>query len=296
MTPDLKNAPPPRPVDPGLYVVATPIGNLRDISLRALDVLAAAEVVLAEDTRVASRLLSAYGLKKTIWRFDDHVEGDRIAEILQRLSSGGIIAQVSDAGTPLVSDPGYRLMKAVRDAGLRAFSIPGASSVLAALCVSGLPVDQFHFAGFLPPKSSARQTRLKTLKAIDATLIVFESGPRLLKSLTDILSVLGDRRISLCRELTKLHETVIMGRVSALISDPRCDGPRGEMVLVIAPQEGLEGAVSHPDRSESLTLDEALKAALVDLSPSEAAKQIAARFHQPRQQVYQRALQLKSAS
>ena len=290
---DLKHAPPPRLVDPGLYVVATPIGNLRDISLRALDVLGAAEIVLAEDTRVASRLLSAYGLKKTVWRFDDHVEGDRIGEILQRLEAGAIIAQVSDAGTPLISDPGYRLMKAAREAGLRAFSIPGASSVLAALCVSGLPADQFHFAGFLPPKSAARQTRLKTLKMIEATLIVFESGPRLLKSLTEILSVLGDRRISLCRELTKLHETVITGRVSELIADPRCDGPRGEMVLVIAPHAALEGEISQPDLSESQSLDEALKAALLELSPSDAAKQIAARYHQPRKQVYQRALQLK---
>jgi 16S rRNA (cytidine1402-2'-O)-methyltransferase len=277
-------APPPRRVDPGLYVVATPIGNLRDMTLRALDVLAAADLVLAEDTRVSARLLTAYGLRVKLERCDDHAAVRAIPGVLERLEAGQVVALVSDAGTPLVSDPGYAVVKAVIEAGLPVFPLPGASSLLAALTGAGLPSDRVLFAGFLPAKSGARRTALEGLKAPGQTVVVFESGPRLAASLADMAEVLGPREAVVARELTKLHETWVRGPLDQLAADPRCQSPKGEMVVVIGPADEVL-----PDEA---TLDQALTAELADRSVSEAAARVAASLGLPRKQVYRRALEL----
>src|SRR5690606_14881554 len=233
-------APPARPVSPGLYLVATPIGNLRDMTLRALDVLAAADLVLAEDTRVTAKLLTAYGLKAKLERCDDHASA-RAAEVaIERLKAGEVVALVSDAGTPLVSDPGFVVARAVIAAGLPVHPIPGASSLLAALCIAGLPADRVTFAGFLPPKSGARKTMLEELRTARQTLVFFESGPRLADSLADMATVLGPRSAAVARELTKLYEECVRGTLAELAVDPRCQSPKGEIVVVIAPGEAEE--------------------------------------------------------
>lgn len=277
-------APPPRRVDPGLYVVSTPIGNLRDITLRALDVLAAADLVLAEDTRVSARLLTAYGIRTRLERCDDHAAERAIPEVLERLEAGHVVALVSDAGTPLVSDPGYPVVRAAVAAGLPVFPIPGASSLLAALTGAGLPSDRVLFAGFLPARSGARRTALEALKAPGQTVVVFESGPRLAASLADMAAVLGPREAVVARELTKLHETWVRGPLDQLAGDPRCQSPKGEMVIVIGP------AAEAP--ADAATLDQALGAELADRSVSEAAARVAESLGLPRKQVYRRALEL----
>ena len=204
-------------LQPGLYVVSTPIGNLRDITLRALDVLAAADEVLAEDTRVAGKLLSAYGVKARLSPYHDHNGAERRPELLRKLSEGARIALVSDAGTPLVSDPGWKLAHEALEAGHRVFPIPGASAMLAGLVASGLPSDRFCFAGFLPPKQGARTQSLESLKAVPATLIFYESGPRLADTLADMASVLGaGRQGAVARELTKLFEETRRGTLADL--------------------------------------------------------------------------------
>ena len=230
-------APPARSVAPGLYLVATPIGNLRDMTLRALDVLAAADLVLAEDTRVTAKLLTAYGLRARLERCDDHASA-RAAEIaVERLKVGEVVALVSDAGTPLVSDPGYVVARAAIAKGLPVHPVPGASSLLAALCLAGQPADRVLFAGFLPPKSGARKTMLEELRTGRQTLVFFESGPRLKDSLTDMAEVLGDRPAAVTRELTKLYEEAVRGTLAELAVDPRCDAPKGEIVVVVGPGE-----------------------------------------------------------
>src|SRR5690606_21799210 len=195
--PMARAVPPPQlsdaPLAPGLYVVATPIGNLRDITLRALDTLAAADLVLAEDTRVAGKLLAAYGLKAKLERYDEHAADRAAPKAMAALERGGTVALVSDAGTPLVSDPGFRLVREAAQAGHRVFPIPGASALLAGLSVAGLPTDRFLFAGFPPPKSAARRTFLEELAGIRATLVFFEGGSRLAASLADMAAVFGDR-------------------------------------------------------------------------------------------------------
>ena len=281
-------APPPRPVTPGLYVVATPIGNLRDITLRALDVLKAADVVLAEDTRVAAKLLAAYDIKKPLLRYDDHAGPKVLPEIIERLRIGQIVAQISDAGTPLISDPGFRLVEIARETGVNVHPIPGASSVLAALCLAGLPTDRFTFAGFAPNKQAARKTFFGEFASHAATLVFFETGPRLHESLSDMLAVLGDREACVCRELTKLYETGYRNRLSVLVDDPHLAEPKGEIVIVVAPP--VEAAPSVE------TLDEALALALEHYSPSDAAQQLAQIFGLPRKVIYQKALELKGRS
>ncbi len=279
-------APPPRPVTPGLYIVATPIGNLRDITLRALDILRAADVVLAEDTRVAAKLLSAYGLKKPLLRYDDHAGPAVLPEIIERLHAGQVVAQISDAGTPLISDPGFRLVEMARQTGVNVHPIPGASSVLAALCIAGLPTDRFLFAGFVPNKQAARRQFLGEFATQASTLVFFETGPRLHDSLTDMLAVLGDRDACVCRELTKLYENAYRGTLSALAADPHLVEPKGEIVIVIAPPA--------EEKPSAESLDEALKLALEHYSPSDAAKQLAQMFGVPRNVIYQKALALKN--
>jgi 16S rRNA (cytidine1402-2'-O)-methyltransferase len=269
--------PPPalndQPLNPGLYLVATPIGNLRDITLRALDVLAACDLILAEDTRVTGKLLAAYGLSKKLERYDEHAAEYARPKVLARLAEGARIALVSDAGTPLVSDPGY--------------PIPGPSSALAALTVAGLPADRFLFAGFPPAKQAARRTFLEGLVPIRATLILFEGGSRLAASLADMALVLGDRPACVCRELTKLYETVTRGGLLELAANPAFAEPKGELVIVIGP--GAEVAASAADA------DAALAEVLRRAGPAEAASEVAKALGLPRRDLYRRALELKGA-
>jgi len=274
------------PLAPGLYLVATPIGNLRDITLRALDVLAAADLVLAEDTRVTGKLLAAYGLSKRLERYDEHAAARARPKVLAALAEGGRVALCSDAGTPLVSDPGYRLVTQALGAGAAVWPIPGASAALAALSVAGLPTDRFLFAGFPPPKSGARRTFLEGLKGVRATLILFEGASRLGASLADMAAVLGPRPAAVARELTKLHETLARGDLASLAADPALAAPKGEVVIVIGPPP--EEAASSP-----ADVDAALAEAVGRLSPADAAREVAAATGLPRRELYRRALALK---
>ena len=223
------------PLTPGLYVVATPIGNLRDITLRALDVLGGADRVLAEDTRQTGKLFEAFDIKAQPTAYHDHNAAARIPQVMDWLDKGQAVALVSDAGTPLVSDPGFKLVRAAIAAGHDVFPLPGASAVLAGLVKSGLPSDKFLFAGFLPAKSAARKRELESLKTIPATLIFFETGPRIKASLTDMAEVLGVRNVVLTRELTKRYEEARRGNFEALIDSVSAEAPRGELVLLVGP-------------------------------------------------------------
>jgi 16S rRNA (cytidine1402-2'-O)-methyltransferase len=273
------------PLAPGLYIVATPIGNLRDITLRALDVLNQADLVLAEDTRVSGKLLHAYGLSAKLERHDEHVAERARPKALAILADGGRVALISDAGTPLVSDPGYRLVREAAQAGHAVFPIPGASALLAGLSVAGLPTDRFLFAGFPPPKSAARRTFLEELAGIRATLVFFEGGSRLAASLADMAAVLGDREAVVCRELTKLYETVVRGRLSELAADPQFEAPKGEIVVLVGPGRETEATADDADR--------ALTDALSRLKPAEAAAEVAKALGLPRRDLYRRAMELK---
>jgi 16S rRNA (cytidine1402-2'-O)-methyltransferase len=276
------------PLAPGLYLVATPIGNLRDVTLRALDILAGADLVLAEDTRVSSKLLAAYGIRARLERYDDHVGARVRPRVLAAIAQGARVALVSDAGTPLVSDPGYRLATEAIAAGFAVHAAPGASAALAALAVSGLPTDRFLFAGFPPPKSTGRRGFLASLKDIRATLVLFEGASRLGASLADMAEVLGPRPAVVARELTKLHETVRRGDLAMLAADPDLAAPKGEVVIVIAPPGDARVDVPDPDA--------ALAEALARVSPAEAAREVAAATGLPRRTLYRRALELKAAS
>ena len=278
-------APPPRRVEPGLYLVATPIGNLRDMTLRALDVLAAADLVLAEDTRVTAKLLTAYGLKAKLERCDDHAS-TRAAELaIERLRNGEVVALVSDAGTPLVSDPGFVVARAVIAEGLPVHPIPGPSSLLAALCIAGLPADRVLFAGFLPPKTAGSKSMLEDLKSQRQTLVFFESGPRLRDSLTDMAAVLGPRPAAVARELTKLFEECVRGPLDELAVHPKLDGPKGEIVVVVGPGEA--------EVASAADADAALAEALTRLAPGEAASEVSRALDLPRKPLYRRALELQ---
>ncbi|WP_307353050.1 16S rRNA (cytidine(1402)-2'-O)-methyltransferase [Caulobacter ginsengisoli] len=287
----MANHPPPPPLSdaplaPGLYLVATPIGNLRDITLRALDVLNAADLVLAEDTRVTAKLLTAYGLKKKLLRYDEHSAERSGPQALDLIAEGGRVAQVSDAGTPLVSDPGLHLARQAIAAGLPVFPIPGASAALAALTIAGLPSDRFLFAGFPPPKSAARKTWLAEMAHLRATLIFFEGGPRLAASLADMAGIFGpDRPAAVARELTKLYETCIRGTLAELAANPKLDAPKGEIVVLVGP--GAEVASTLADA------DAALREALTRLAPGEAASEVAKALGLNRRELYRQALAMK---
>ena len=273
------------PLEPGLYIVSTPIGNLRDMTLRAIDVLAGADLVLAEDTRVSGKLLSAYGVKNKLERYDEHAAERARPRVLQLLAQGGRVALVSDAGTPLISDPGYRLVREAVGQGSRVFPIPGASSVMAALAVAGLPTDRFLFAGFPPSKSAGRRTLFAELAPIRASLVFFEGGSRLAASLADMAFVFGPREAMVGRELTKLYETCIRGPLDVLAADPALAAPKGEMVVVVGP--GVEVAATPADA------DAALADALTRLGPAEAASEVAGALGLNRRDLYRRALVLK---
>jgi 16S rRNA (cytidine1402-2'-O)-methyltransferase len=282
---------PPAPegeLAPGLYVVSTPIGNLRDLTFRALDVLTACDLVLAEDTRVAAKLLSAYGLKKKVVRYDDHAGEAARPRILADLAEGKRIALISDAGTPLVSDPGFKLTREAAEQGSSVVPIPGASAPLAALAIAGLPTDRFLFAGFLPQKSAARRTVLEELGAVRSTLVFFESGPRLRASLEDMAAVLGGaREAAVARELTKLYETCVRGSLAELAVHPKLDAPKGEIVVVVGPGRQEEASADE--------VDTALLEALGRLGPSEASAEVARSLGLNKRALYRRALELKGA-
>lgn len=276
-------------LEPGLHIVSTPIGNLRDITLRALDTLAAADEILAEDTRTARKLLDAYSIRGKLTPYHDHNGAQRRPEILSSLETGAAIALISDAGTPLVSDPGFKLAREAALAGHRIIPVPGASAALAGLVMAGLPSDRFLFAGFLPPKSGARCKALKGLAAAEATLIFYESGPRLAASLADMAATLGAaREACVAREITKLFEEARRGDLAGLAAHYAEAGPpRGEIVVLVGPP--LE------DGPQAEEIDAALLAALAELPTKQAANAVADRFAIPRRDAYQRALELKDA-
>jgi 16S rRNA (cytidine1402-2'-O)-methyltransferase len=270
---------------PGLHIVATPIGNLRDTTLRALEVLAAADVIACEDTRVTRKLIDHYGITTPLTPYHDHNAAEARPKLIARLAAGGAIALVSDAGTPLVSDPGFKLVRAVHEAGHTVTAVPGASAALAGLAIAGLPTDRFFFEGFLPPKRGQRQARIAELAHIPATLLLFETGPRLAAALADLAQGLGPREAAVCRELTKLHEEVRRGDLSALAAHYESAGePRGEIVLVIAPPAA--------ETTDAADLDALLRKALARVSVKEAVAEVAAVTGRPRREVYQRALAL----
>ncbi len=268
-------------------MVATPIGNLRDITLRALDILAAAECVYAEDTRVTRKLLDAYALKTRLSAYHEHnAEGARV-EILAALARGASVALVSDAGTPLISDPGFKLARAVIEAGHRVFPIPGASALLAGLIVSGLPSDRFLFAGFLPSKQAARRAELAVLAECGCSLVFYESGPRLAESLADMAETLGARPAAIARELTKMFEETRRDTLAALATHyAEAGAPKGEIVVIVGPP----GAAAEVG-------DEALDAFLggaLSRGVKEAASEAAKALGVPRKRAYARALALKA--
>ncbi len=274
------------PLEAGLYVVATPIGNLRDITLRALDILGAVDRVYAEDSRVARKLLDAYGLKVKLGIYHDHDAAAAREEILTALDAGQSVALISDAGTPLVSDPGFKLARAVLGAGHRVIPVPGASALLAGLVASGLPSDRFLFAGFLPAKHAGRLATLEELKGVDATLVLFETGPRLAESLADMAEVLGARPAAVARELTKMFEETRRGELAGLASHyAEAGAPKGEIVVIIGP----------PPQGEAVD-DAALDAFLADQlrhGVKEAASRAAEALGVSRKRAYARALALK---
>lgn len=270
---------------PGLYIVATPIGNSRDITLRALDVLAGADVIACEDTRTSRKLLSIHGIKTPCTAYHDHNAQRVRPALLRRLRDGGRVALVSDAGTPLISDPGYKLVRAAAETDIAVWPIPGASSVLAALMTAGLPTDRFLFAGFLPSKAGARRKALEDLKATGVTLVLFESTRRLPAALADMADILGPREAVVGRELTKLFEEVRRGGLRQLADHFAAAGaPKGEVVIAIGP----------PDhgRSAPADLDRVLGRALQDLSVKTASSLIADLTGVPRREIYARALEL----
>jgi 16S rRNA (cytidine1402-2'-O)-methyltransferase len=274
-----------RALPPGLHVVATPIGNLGDVTLRALETLAAADAILAEDTRHSRRLLDHYAISTPLIPYHEHNAAEARPRALQRMREGEALALISDAGTPLISDPGYKLVAEAVVEGLAVTSLPGPCAAIVALTLAGLPTDRFFFEGFLPAKSAARRERLNALAAIPATLVFYEGPSRLAETLVDLAAELGPRRGVVARELTKLHEEARRGDLAELAAHYADQEARGEIVIVVAPPE--EAAT--PDAAD---LDREILAALATLSVKDAAAAIAARFRLPRREVYARALEL----
>lgn len=270
-------------LQPGLYIVATPIGNLGDITLRALDILRRCDRVACEDTRVTGKLLKLLGISQRLLRHDDHASAQDRANLVQLMHSEAIVL-VSDAGTPIVSDPGFRLVNEAMEAGITITSLPGPCAAIAGLTLSGLPSDRFLFAGFLPVKDKARQDFLAGIGAINATLILYESAQRLVRSLEAIAALMPDREVAVARELTKLHEECRRGSAVELAAHYSLHPPKGEIVLLIGPP----GAQA-PGDPEAL-----LKEALKTLKPSQAAAQVARATGHDRKALYDRAMELKT--
>ncbi len=275
------------PIRPGLHVVATPIGNLGDISFRALATLAAADAIVAEDTRVTKTLLAHYGIATPLIAYHEHNAAVMRPHLLARLAAGAALALVSDAGTPLISDPGFKLVSEALAQNIEVVSVPGASAVLAALVVAGLPTDRFFFEGFLPPKSAARRSRIAELSAIPGTLVFFESPRRVAETLSDLAAVLGAREAAIARELTKHFETVRRGLLPELASLVAAEGPpKGEIVILVGPP-GAQPPVQED-------VDARLGKALEALSVKDAAAVVSAETGQPRRKVYARAIELSA--
>ena len=267
----------------GLYLVATPIGNLGDVSLRALGVLSAAEMIACEDTRVTRKLTEHYGIGTALTPYHEHNAAEARPRILARLAAGEAVALVSDAGTPLISDPGYKLVREAAAAGHAVTTVPGASAVLSALSISALPTDRFFFEGFLPPREVARQKRILELTRIPATLVLFATGPRITATLTDLAEILGPREAAICRELTKLHEEIRRAPLDQLAREYRGGAEtRGEFVIVIAP----------PQEQIEIDIDAMLRDALARVSVKDAVGEVALASGRSKRAVYQRALEL----
>lgn len=275
----------PKPV-PGLYLVATPIGHLGDITLRALETLAGVDIIACEDTRITRRLTERYAISGLLKQYHEHNAALARPKILEKLAQGASIALVSDAGTPLISDPGFKLVREVCAAGHAVIAIPGASSVLAALSVAALPTDRFFFEGFLPPKQQARRTRLSELARIDATLVLFESGSRVADTLGDLAGIMAGRDAAICRELTKLHEEILRAPIAELAKAADTLEIRGEFVLVIGPPRADALAMNSQD------LDDLLRAQLARDSVKDAVAHAVELSGRPRREVYARALEL----
>lgn len=276
------------PLAPGLYLVATPIGNLGDITLRALSVLASADVVYCEDTRHSAKLLQHFSIRAVTRPFHDHNETNEIARVIEDLAAGKRIALISDAGTPLISDPGFKLVRACGDAGYSVFSIPGASSVIAALASSGLPTDAFTFCGFLSAKTGARRARLDDLKAMPTTLVLFEAPQRLAVSLGDMAEILGRRQVVVARELTKLHEEVLRGELAEIAAIIATRDVKGEVVVVVGPPADAD--VTDTAIAEQLAM------ALSTMSLKDAAKAVADALRVPKARVYALGLKIKDGA
>jgi 16S rRNA (cytidine1402-2'-O)-methyltransferase len=274
-------------LDSGLYLVATPIGNLGDITLRALNVLASVQLIACEDTRVSAKLLNHYGIRTRMEAYHEHNAEHMRPKLLTALAHGESIALISDAGTPLISDPGYKLVVAAIEADIKIIPIPGASSVMAAMCVAGLPTDKFAFVGFLPTSAGDAKNTLLAFSHVPASLILFSTPSKIQGNLELCLNILGDRKMTMCRELTKLYEETWRGNISSLIEALKSGiEPRGEIVLVIAPPDAA------PVVDESL-IDEALLEHLARLPLKSAAMEVAAIYNIPKNKAYQRALELK---
>src|SRR6202023_1853253 len=275
----------PKPV-PGLYLVATPIGNLGDITLRALETLAGVDIIACEDTRITRRLTERYGITALLKPYHEHNAALARPKILEKLSQGASIALVSDAGTPLISDPGFKLVREVCAAGFPVIALPGPSSVLTALSVAALPTDRFFFEGFLPPKATARRARLTELSRIDATLVMFESGNRVQDTLSDLAGIMGTRDAAICREMTKLHEDIRRAPVAELARSADTLETRGAFVLVIGPPSADAQMMSDHD------LDDLLRPSLKRDSVKDAVAHAVELSGRPRREIYARALEL----
>jgi 16S rRNA (cytidine1402-2'-O)-methyltransferase len=279
MTPDLMN------LTPGLYIVATPIGNLSDLSPRAAEILAGADLLAVEDSRVTAKLLSHLGVKRPMTPYHDHNADSARPRLIEQMRDKAI-ALVSDAGTPLISDPGYKLVRDARAAGIAIHTVPGPSALIAALTLAGLPTDRFLFLGFLPAKSGARASAIDEVAAVKATLVLYESGPRLAASLAALAARLGPRDAAVVREISKKFEETVTGTLADLAGRYADAPPKGEIVIVVGPPPKAEAA-------GETEIDEALREAMARLSVSRAAAEVAERLGVPRRKVYERALELK---
>ena len=272
-----------KPLPPGLHIVATPIGNLGDLSPRAAETLRNADRILVEDTRVTAKLLARIGAKVPMTRYDDHSSEAERERIVSRLGDEAI-ALVSDAGTPLISDPGYKLVRAARAAGHAAHTVPGPCAAIGALTIAGLPTDRFLFLGFLPAKAKARSDAIAEISSVRATLVFYEGGPRLADTLLALSAQLGPRDAAIVRELTKLHEECVTGTLTELSARYADALPKGEIVIVVGP----------PLEAETVSdevLDAMLDKALARLSASRAAAEVAEQLNIPRKRAYARALE-----
>ncbi|MBW6528846.1 16S rRNA (cytidine(1402)-2'-O)-methyltransferase [Sphingomonas sp. RHCKR7] len=270
---------------PGLYIVATPIGNLGDLSPRAAEVLAAADVIAVEDSRVTAGLLRHIGAKRPMTPYHDHNAAEVRPRLIERMA-GEVVALVSDAGTPLISDPGYKLVREARAAGRHVVTVPGACAAVAALTLAGLPTDRFLFLGFLPPKEQARAEAIREVAAVRATLVLYESGPRLGACLAALAQLLGEREAAVCREITKKFEEAVTGTLGELAARYAEAPPRGEIVVVVAPP-------APPAAASAADADAALTEALTRLPASKAAGEVAKALGLDRRALYARALALK---